>query len=187
MFELLLNRTISTYQTHIINHVGPVVVFQRVGDVQIRIFLAPVEPGVGGYLGLDSNYGLVRSNELAIAAYADRGQYVVAYDEISRCGWYAKIAIPPQRVVAVVNITCDHHRADIGRVQLLDCPISFILHQILHDNQSKKFGLLLQLGPGERVDVAPLEARVEPLVRRRDHPQTLLRVPLQNSLEIVGN
>ena len=85
MFELLLNRTISTYETHIINHVGPVVVFQRVGDVQIRIFLAPVEPGVGGYLGLDSNYGLVRSNELAIAAYADRGQYVVACDKISTC------------------------------------------------------------------------------------------------------
>ena len=77
MFELLLNQTISTYETHIINHVGPVVVFQRVGDVQTSIFLTPVEPGVGGNLGLDSNYGLVWPNELAIATDADRGQYIV--------------------------------------------------------------------------------------------------------------
>ena len=39
--------------THIVYHVGPVVVFQCVGDVQIWIVFIPVEPRVGGDFGLD--------------------------------------------------------------------------------------------------------------------------------------
>ena len=106
---------------------------------------------------VDSNNRLIRLNEFAVPTHANGRQDVVSGD---------------------------HDRVYVSLVQFPNRPVRFLLHQILHDDQAQKFGFFLQLAPRHIVHLLPVVGRAQRLVRGRDDPQPLFRVPLERPREI---
>ena len=98
--------------------------------------------------------------------------------------WPDKLAIASDADGSEDVVAGDHDRLDVGLVELLDGGVSLLLDQVLHDDQPQEVGLLLQLVPGHVVHLLPPGVGVQALGRRGDHPQALLRVALENGVEV---
>ena len=141
--------------THVMNNVGLFVLFEAVGNIEPFGAMR----GINDWISLDPDDCLIRLDQIAVPAHADRGQNVVSRD---------------------------HDGVDVGVVELFDGAVGFVFDQVLHDDQTQEVRLFLQAGPGHVVDGLPVVG-VDWLVGGGQNPQTLSCVPLQGRREIRGN